>query len=1038
MTATRKPVLAPLSVSQQGMWIVEQLVDGASPFVLRRCWTVRGAIDADALRKAATALARRHEALRTLVVDTPQRPIRVTLPEPRDFLTLGGEIGEFFATPFDLSRSTGLRLLLTRDGLTRDDRGTVLALAVHHMFCDGESLGPLLAELSEAYESALATGEARISGPVASHGDYDEALRARLTSPEGRQALERWRERLTPAPPPSVLPADRPRPATWSFRGATTVATLPPDLVATVDAWARRFRVTPFTVLLTGLSALVARSAGQDDVTLGVMTSGRHLAGPGSLIGMTANPVPVRCSTELTTFSERARQVADSLAAAVDDGWVPFQSIVERCGIPRDPSIHPLFQILVSYLEDGAVTAPRLGGATVEAHPGMESWMSSARSDLMFELVRTAEGGLRARLEYGTDLYDRGTAERILGRLTVVLQEGLAHPDRPLRLLPLASPEERRALLERVNETAKPIGAMVPALIARRAAARPDALAVVGNGGRLTYRELDERAGRLAGRLRAAGVRRGSPVGVGLDRTPELVVALLAIWRAGGAYVPLDPSYPPERLAYMIADSGVQLTLSQTRHATRLSGAEVILLDEPHPEVEPEPGWEPHPEDLSHVIYTSGSTGRPKGVQVTHRAVTNLVQWAIDYLPPRSLRGVLASTSLNFDLSVFELFTPLVTGDTVVLVDSLFSLAQCPPPYPVTLVNTVPSVMTELLRAHELPRSVRYVTFCGEPLPRRLVGELRERSGVRVCNLYGPSETTTYSTAAWIGDEPDAPVSIGGPLDNTRVYVLDSGLNPVPAGLAGELFIAGDALARGYCGRPGLTAERFVADPFGGGRMYRTGDRVRWGADGLEFLGRLDGQAKVRGFRVEPGELEAALEAHPAVHQACAVIVDGGTSDAHIVAHVTGADLDEAALRAHLADRLPAYLLPSRIVALDEFPTTANGKIDRTALTARARGARAPAPHRPAGPPGTAAPRGTSSESIVATLWSETLGVTEIDPERNFFEYGGTSYQLTRIHAGLRARHRLGVGLMALFRFPTVRTLADHLDEVGHEERNAV
>ena len=390
---------------------------------------------------------------------------------------------------------------------------------------------------------------------------------------------------------------------------------------------------------------------------------------------------------------------------------------------------------------------------------------------------------------------------------------------------------------------------------------------------------------------------------------------------------------------------------------------------------------------------------------------------------------------------MFELFTPLVTGDTVVLVDSLFSLAQCPPPYPVTLVNTVPSVMTELLRAHALPRSVRYVTFCGEPLPRRLVDELRERSGVRVCNLYGPSETTTYSTAAWIGDAPDAPVSIGGPLDNTRVYVLDSGLNPVPAGLPGELFIAGDALARGYCGRSGLTAERFVADPFGGGkmcggRMYRTGDQVRWGAEGLEFLGRLDGQAKVRGFRVEPGELEAALEAHPAVHQACAVIVDGGTSDAHIVAHVTGADLDEAALRAHLADRLPAYLLPSRIVALGEFPTTANGKIDRTALTARARdAARAPASPRTASPPGTAAPPGTSSESIVAALWSETLGVAEIAPDRNFFEYGGTSYQLTRIHAALRARHRLGVGLVALFRFPTVRTLADHLDEVGHEVR---
>ncbi|HVR99225.1 MAG TPA: amino acid adenylation domain-containing protein, partial [Thermoanaerobaculia bacterium] len=706
---------------------------------------------------------------------------------------------------------------------------------------------------------------------------------------------------------------------------------------------------------------------------------------------------------------------------------VPFERLVQELQPQRDLSRSPLFQTMLAF-QDGPVEEPRLAGLAAEV---LEPHTGTAKFELTLAL---SESGVF--LEYNCDLFDAATARRLAGGLVTLLAGAAAAPELSLLDLPLLGEAEARQVLVEWNATASPYPAELGLheLFERQAARTPEAVALIHGLERLSYRDLDVQAERLAHRLRALGVGPEVRVAVLARRTPAMVAALLAVLKAGGAYVPLDPGYPAARVALVLADSAAPVLLTEEALASSLPpyAGEVVLLDGAPMETvkaEKEPRGFFHPEQLAYLIYTSGSTGRPKGVGIRHASAVAMVSWAAAAFPAGRLARVLASTSICFDLSVFELFVPLAAGGAVVLADDVLALPELAAADEVTLVNTVPSGLAELVRAGALPDSVRTVNLAGEPLRRELVSRLYESSGVQeVYNLYGPSEDTTYSTGVLVARSEEREPSIGRPLANARVYVLDvlgHGLRPVPPGAAGELWLGGEGLARGYLGRPDLTAERFRPDPFGGagGRLYRTGDRARWLAAGeLEFLGRLDHQVKVRGFRIEPGEIEAALARHPGVAEAAVVVRED-----RLVAYVAPGP-DAAELRAFLRERLPEYMVPSSWVVLERLPRTPNGKVDRRALPAlleRRVERRFTAPRTPV-------------EELLAGIWSDLLRVERVGADDDFFDLGGHSLLATQVVSRLRGALGVELPLRSLFEAPTVAALAARVEAARRAESAAM
>ncbi|MBV8201449.1 MAG: amino acid adenylation domain-containing protein, partial [Acidobacteria bacterium] len=727
---------------------------------------------------------------------------------------------------------------------------------------------------------------------------------------------------------------------------------------------------------------------------------------------------------------------------------LPFEQLVAELSPQRNLGQTPLFSVLFTLQHPAP--EPRLPGLRLVP-------VEVARAESRFDLeIEVADGAAPVcGFRYDSDLFDAATVARMSCHYANLLAALVADPDCPLGEAPLLPAGERHQLLLGWNDTAtaRQTPATLAELFAAQAARTPQAVALVAAGGNLSYAELQRRAGRLARHLRAAGAGPEVPVGVLLERTPRLVVGLLAILEAGGAYLPLDPAYPAARIATMLEDARAPLLLTEEPVLARLpaglppEGVRVLDLaeldedaacDRPGASRLP-PGPRPQPGNLAYVIYTSGSTGRPKGVAIEHRSAAALAGWAHRSFPPADLAGVFAGTSVCFDLSVFELFVPLTCGGTVVLGDDALALASPPRAAAVTLINTVPSAMAELLRLDAVPPSVRTINLAGEPLSSRLVAEIHAQTAVlRVLDLYGPSEDTTYST--WALRRGGEPATIGRPLDDTRVLVLDPRLEPVPIGVPGELCIAGAGLARGYLHHPELTASKFVPDPFaalalgaagGGGRLYRTGDLARMLPDGrLQFLGRRDHQVKLRGFRIELGEIEALLARHPALREAAvAVREEGGGEGSRLVAYVVPAAVETAGgpgpdeLRAYLARLLPAYMVPAAWVVLPGgLPRTPNGKLDRRAL---------PAPPAPLGAgdardgSGTVfeAPR-TAAERALALIWAEVLGLDRVGLHDDFFRLGGHSLLATRVVARLRRELGVDLPLRSLFQTPTLAGLA--------------
>ncbi|MEV5884236.1 non-ribosomal peptide synthase/polyketide synthase [Streptomyces sp. NPDC052020] len=1029
----------PLSGAQRRLWFLDDLSAGGTEYNTGVALRLRGPLDTPALRRALDRLAARHDSLRTTFTTVDGQGAQRIAPEAElplcteDLTPLPAErhaeeterlLTEELRRPFDLAAGPLTRALLVR----RADDDHVLLLAQHHIVTDGWSVGVLTRELVALYR-AEATGEpGGLPEPGVQYPDFAVWEHQRLSAGGDADDLAYWRRRLAGLQQLD-LPTDRPRPAVRTTAGAAHRHRLPAALVTRLRRLAAGRGTTLFTLFAGAAAVLFSRYSGQRDIAFGTVTNGRGRRDLEDVTGFFANTVVLRGEVDDTLTVDR---FVESMRTTVLDAFahdqVPFDRVVEELAPPRDPSRTPLVQVLVVQ-QTPLAHPPQAAGVRVEEHPLPRP---AARFDLVLEFAPRPDGGCELTVEFNTDLFEAPTAAR-LGRHLHRLLEGMADgPHRALAELPLLTDDERHALLRTWNPPVpgdREGGPALPRLFEAQAARTPGRTAVVCGTTRLDYAEVNRRANRLARRLVARGAGPETLVALCLPRTADLVPALWAVLKSGAGYLPVDPGYPAERVRFMLTDAAPALVVASRDTAKTLpEGCQPLILEDcladgtgPHADLTDADRLRPldaaHP---AYVIYTSGSTGRPKGVVVTHRSVAALAAWAAEGLGAARLDHVIASTSLNFDVSVFELLCPLLAGGTVEVVPDLPALADAPEPRRAGLISGVPSVVARMLTGSGMPVTAGTVVLAGEALPAQTVRDLRRAMpGCDIANIYGPTEATVYATAWFAGDEaPEQAPPIGRPLAGTRAYVLDRMLRLQPPGVVGELYLGGDGLARGYLGRPGLTAARFVADPFGapGARMYRTGDVARWNADGqLEYLGRTDQQVKVRGFRIELGEVEEALRACPGVAEAAATVRadDGHRRLAAYVVPAPGAAVEPAAVRRTLARTLPDYMVPPVVTVLDALPLNPNGKLDRGRL---------PDPG-PAGPPAHhVAPR-TPAERTLAAIWAEVLGVERVGADDNFFALGGDSILSIQVVAQAR---QAGLALTSrdVYRHQTVAALA--------------
>ncbi|MFJ8663641.1 amino acid adenylation domain-containing protein [Streptomyces sp. NPDC093795] len=1028
----------PLSYSQQRLWFLDQLEPGRADYNSGLCLELRGDLDPEALRRACAALVVRHEALRTTFHESDGRGVQRVRPareavdamvfehiEEGDEEALAEALRERLGRPFDLTTGPLLRAHTVRAG----DQRHVLLVAMHHIVTDGWSMGVLRSELDGLYRAALERpaapvaelpAAADLAEPAVQYADYAVWQRERLSGERYERSLDHWRTKLAGAEPLD-LPTDRPRPPVRGTGGGAHVFRVPKATADAMRQAAAAQDANLFAVLVAGVRLVLSRWTRSDDVVVGTVVAGRDDPQLRQTVGFFVNTVALRGQVdERRTFGELLADVKDGVLADLDHAEVPFDAVVDAVLDERDASVPPLVQatVVLQNLDSGRRTG--LGGLAADAYPLRRE---HSVFDLTFEFLETADG-LDAQIEFATELFDAGTVERLARDLCAAL--GAAADPRPLRDTEPLGPDGRARALDAGRGAAGPTPRTIGELLAVRAARHPGELAVVSDRERLSFAELADRAGRFATYLRRGGLRRGEFVGVCLEQGADEVVALLGIMQAGGVYLPLDPGYPAERLAYVLDDSGVRTVITDTDVAGVLPDTvERILLDRVRDEVL---ACEPAPQlatvdDAAYMIYTSGSTGRPKGVLVGHRGIASLAAAQGARMDVGPGTRMLRFASPAFDAAIAELTVALLNGATAVVLprEQLRGegLVRALDVHGVTHVTLPPALLPSLTPGDLRP--LRALLVAGEATPGELVAEFS--SGRRMFNAYGPTESTVCATMS-------APLSgaatppIGTAIEGTRVYVLDRWLRPVGPGVPGELYIAGDGLAYGYWQRSALTAERFVADPFGpaGARMYRSGDLVRRRDDGeLEFLGRSDGQLKIRGHRIEPGEVEGTLVRLPGVAQAV-VDVQGSGADRRLVAYAVPAApgaLTADGLRERLAALLPDHLVPSAFCLLDAVPLTSNGKVDRKALPAVDWVGQSGVGH--------VAPA-TPTETVLAGIWAELLGLENPGVHDNFFRIGGDSIGSVRMLS--RAADALGVRLppRSVFDRPTIAGLAALLD----------
>jgi amino acid adenylation domain-containing protein len=1034
----------PLSYAQERLWVLEQLEAAGAAYNIVGVVRLSGALDVGALERSFAAVVERHEGLRTRFAGVNGSPVQVIDPAGSFELAIedlsklpGGEsatrarerVRVLTQQPFDLERGPLFRVHLLR--LSMEEHEAVVVM--HHIVSDGWSIGVLIREVGTLYAAFSQGRPSPLPALAVQYADYALWQRAWLEGDVLGRQVGYWKDRLSGAPAALELPTDRVRPAVQTHRGANYSFALSAELTRGLSELARREGVTLFMVLLAAFQVLLSRWSGQTDVVVGTPVAGRTHREVEGLIGFFVNTLALR--TELSgdpSFREFLGQVRETALGAYAHQDLPFGKLVEELQPARDLSRQPVFQVLFA-LQNVPQEELRLAGLRLR---GVGGEHVTAKFDLSLSLQETAQG-LRGSFEYATDLFDGSTIERLAGHYRALLEGIVANPYARIGELPLLGDAERRQLLVEWNDTAAdyPKDKCLHELFTEQAGKTPDAVAVVYEDSELSYGELDRRSNRLAHYLRGLGVGPDVIVGLCVERSVEMVIGLLGILKAGGIYLPLDPSYPAERLGYMLADAKAPVVVTQTRLLAQLPehDACVVQIDADWAEIATRPASAPHsttlPDSLAYVIYTSGSTGKPKGVMSTHGGIINRLLWMDDVYGLTLADRVLQKTPLSFDVSVWEFFWPLITGAGMVLarpgghLDPLY-LASRIVAERITIMHFVPSMLRSFLAMApvDLCTSLREVMCSGEALPPESIRTFAGLSLARLNNLYGPTEASVDVTL-WRCDAARATVSVGRPISNTRVYVLDGRLEPVPIGVAGELYVGGAGLARGYLHRAWLTAERFLPSPYrDGDRLYRTGDLVRYLEDGnLEFLGRLDHQVKIRGFRIELGEIEARLVEHPAVGQAIVVAREDTPGDKRLVAYVVAADaapVDAGELRLHLKQSLPEYMVPSAYVVLEALPLTPNGKLDRRAL---------PAPEADAVVRGEyVAPR-TPVEEVLASLWCEVLKLDRVGVHDNFFELGGHSLLALTLIERMR-RQRLHLSIRTVFTAPTLAELAAAVD----------
>jgi amino acid adenylation domain-containing protein len=899
------PGPAPLTPAQELLWNLDQAVPEAVAYNVPRVLHVEGALDADALQRALDALVVRHEALRTRFVPSPQGPrMETAAPEAVPFEKIDVSknadpdaeahaiVRDRTRHRFDLAHEQLMRATLIRRG----PNVFTLLLVSHHIVCDEWSRDVTFREISALYEAFVSEDEPSLAPLPVQYGDYAVWLHDAMDRGALAPQLAYWREQLRGLPALD-LPTDRPRPATPTFAGERRRYRVSRELTDRLKKLGQQHDATFFMTMLSALTVLLQRYSGQDDFAIGAPISTRRFVELEGLIGYFPNVVVLRSqlADDPTVADLLARTRATSLSA-FDNQDVPLERLSLDLRDSSRTGYAPLVQVL--FLLQGAdPVRMELPGASVQYVP---SDFGTAKFDVLYGIAEDNDG-LLVTMEYRTDLFDGTTIDRMFEHFNTLLDEAAKDPTRRISMLPILPESEKRLLLDEWAGKTLPFrtDATMHGLIAEQAARTLSAVAVMSGGQSMTYAELDARSNAWAAKLQSLGVGPEKIVAVCVPRDVNMPVALLAVMKAGGAYVALDPAYPAERMAFMLGDAQAVAVITTSLLSERLpadTSAHILHFDDPNAvspsTLAPRPSTLAQSSNLAYLIYTSGSTGRPKGVAIAHRSAVAFIAWARTVFTDAELSAVLASTSLCFDLSIYEIFVPLSLGGAIVVVENVLQVAEAAEHHPVSLINTVPSAIAELLRARAVPACVRTVNLAGEPLPTALVDDIYALGHVdRVNDLYGPSEDTTYST--WSTRIAHAPPTIGKPIENTRAYVLDKNKQLVPIGVPGELYLGGEGLARGYLHRPELTDERFLPDPFGkqGDRVYRTGDRSRWRADGmLEFFGRIDHQVKIRGYRIELGEIEATLAKHPKVRDCAIIAHEDSSGDKRLVAYVVSND----------------------------------------------------------------------------------------------------------------------------------------------------
>ncbi|WP_229212466.1 non-ribosomal peptide synthetase, partial [Duganella sp. HH105] len=1036
MAPVGREVALPLSFAQQRLWFIDQFESASALYNIPAAVRLSGALDVAALRRTVNEIVRRHEALRTSFASVDGTPVQVIAPvlelslEVQDLSELPQAEREAKAqwlvqdeaqTPFDLSNGPLIRARLLRLGETEH----IVLLTVHHIVSDGWSTGILVQEVAALYAAYVEQRPSPLPELPIQYADFAHWQRQWLSGEVLQQQLNYWQRQLGGAPTLLTLPTDRPRPAQQSHRGAVQGFAVSAATTAALNTLSRQAQSTLFMTLTAVFNVLLSRYAGQDDICIGTPIANRNRAETEGLIGFFVNTLVLRTQVD---GGEGFLQLLDQVRVNMLDAYahqdVPFEQLVEVLKPERHVSHSPLFQVML-VLQNAPMETLTLPGLTLR---GMGGEAVLSKFDMSFNI--SEEGGrLLGGIEYNTDLFDQSTMARMAGHFVRLLEAVVADPQRRIRDLDMLDEAERRQLLVEWNDTASagvPDGT-IHALFEQRAAASPESVALEYEDASLTYGELNARANRLAHHLRTLGVGPDVLVGLCVERSLEMIVGLLAILKAGGAYVPLDPAYPADRLAYMLEDAAPAVLLTQQRLLPALPAGDVpvFLLDADVASLDAcdatNPSTETRAGNLAYVIYTSGSTGRPKGVAITHASLNNLIAWHCRTFELSEGKRSSTTASIAFDACTWEVWPPLCSGGSLILPPHLCAKD---PEYLLSWWSearldvsflTTPLAEMAMARGYELA-SLQHLLIGGDALRQRPAAW----PAYALVNNYGPTENTVVATSGVL-HATDMVLHIGRPIANTQIHILDTGLNPVPVGVAGELHIAGDGLARGYVNRGDLTADKFIPNPFGvaGSRMYKSGDLARYLQDGsIEYLGRIDYQVKLRGFRIELGEIETALGLLASVREALVLAREDVAGDKRLVAYLVAHDgeqlPDAAGLRTALLASLPEYMVPAHFVVLDQLPLTPNGKVDRKAL---------PAPDMARSEDAYVAPRNAVEETM-AGIWAGVLNLDQVGVHENFFSLGGHSLLAITLVERMR-RAGLNVDVRTLFGSPTIAALAD-------------